>query len=65
MVDTTFQIYTVFSITITITYEIWLLQDCSPFEALQLGIECSPVAVRKMARKYGESGDFAVIVLTF
>ena len=43
--------------SITMAYEICLFWDCITFEALQSGIERSPVVVRETDRKCGESGD--------
>ena len=42
-----------------------MIQDHRPFEALQSRIKQIPVVVRETAQKYGESGDFEVMVLTF
>ena len=63
MVDTIFIIHVICSITMQLI--IFLLYDCSPFEALQSGIARSLVALHISPRKCGDNGDLNVIVLNF
>ena len=41
-----------------------MVQDCSPLDALQSGINRIPVAIRDMDRKFGKVGDLIGMVLT-
>ena len=42
-----------------------MVHECSPFEALQSGINRIPVAIRQTTRKCGKSGNLKVMTLTF